>query len=226
MSDRFPSVFGRNRHGRQAYDDDDDDDDRDGGSNNHGYRQSEESSFTVPCTVTFTGLAGEIHGQARVTGHWASASGPGGSPRVQIDLRTAVFSRDADGTLRCSSPQAIMSSAAPDWIAWFNRGGVSSESGWVPDQRRDSNAGHQRRRRSSSSSGLLPIFSQGRQLGLSQFMSRWKGWHLGLIVGGVLVVGLAFVAVVIIVVVWGLGQLKEHGGDFKKALEPMIEQVR
>jgi len=221
MSDRYPSVFGRNRHGRQEYDDDD----RDG--DNQGYRQSDESSFTVPCTVTFTGLAGEIHGQARVTGHLASASGPGGSPRVQIDLRTAVFSRDADGTLRCSSPQAINRSDAPDWIAWFNRGGVSSESGWVPDQRRDSNAGHQRRRssssNSSSSSGLLPIFSSGRQVGLGQFMSRWKGWHLGLIAGGVLIVGLALVAVVIVVVVWGLGQLKEHGGDLKKALEPMIE---
>jgi len=126
--------------------------------------------------------------------------------------------------LSCSSPQAIIRSDAHDWIAWFNRGGVSGESGRVPDQHREGNMGRQRR--SSSSSGILPIFSQGRQLGVGQFMSQLKGWHLGLIAGGVLVAGLAFVAVVIVVVVWGLGQLKDHGGDFKKALEPLIERAR
>lgn len=213
MSDRYPSIFGGDRYGRHGHDEDD-------------VRADRRPALVVPCVIAFNGLQGELPGQVRVANGVASAEGPGGSPRVQIDLASAVFTQESDGSLRCASPQANIRSSAPEWLAWHRQGGATRPD----DDRRqdgDRHRGGSDRYRSSDSSGLLPVFGHGGHgLGLSQFFARWKGWQLALAAGIALVVGLALVAGLIVAVIWGLGQLKDHGGDLKKALAPAIEKSR
>jgi hypothetical protein len=213
MSDRYPNVFGRGGHGRHGHDDEGE------------IWQDRRPVLVVPCVIAFNGLQGELPGQVRVANGIASAEGAGGSPRVQIDLGSAVFTQEPDGALRCASPQVGVRSSAPEWLAWHRQGGIDRANGYR--QHAEDRRGGSDRYRSSDSSGLLPVFGHGGHgLGLSQFFARWKGWQLALAAGIAVVVGLALIALVIVVVIWGLGQLKDHGGDLKKALAPAIERSR